>query len=270
MIKKPSDPELLTYTKITLSDFKILANLITNHSKLVKEAARETESQEAIESKQPRMLTDREILDALNGPLGIFFKDKIMAYSTIARVRLELTISKEELFKEHRQQPEEYKINKKYLENLTLSEVSEIQNHLDELSENHYEQWHEKLNEWQQLILKKLETLGITLSIVEIQEFLGKEPISELLDRFTDLKIELPKTKKEAMNYSNYLKYKTNIAVFSSLSRQHLSYEEKDINRILKNLKSVFDQIRQEQEQLTKTQEQETNKTIETISFARF
>lgn len=269
MIKTLIDTELLTYAKITLSDFKVLANLISEHSKLVKETARETEEEESDDSAH-RILSDREILDALNGPLQKFFKDKLIAYSTIARVRLELTISKEELFKEYREQPQEFKLNKKYLENITLSDISDIQNKLDQLCEEHYEKWQEKLAQWQQAILKKLDEKNITLSIIEIQEFQGKEPLSELLDRFTDLKIELPKTKKREMNYSDYLKYKTDIAILSALSRQHLPHEEKEINKILKSLKSVFDSITQEVNQLIKSQEKETQKMIENIAFAKF
>lgn len=268
MNKTLTDTELLTYAKITLSDFKVLANLISEHSKLVKETARETEEEES--DSAHRILSDREILDALNGPLQKFFKDKLIAYSTIARVRLELTISKEELFKEYREQPQEFKLNKKYLENLTLSDISDMHNKLDQLCEEHYAKWQEKLAQWQQAILKKLDEKNISLSIIEIQEFQGKEPISELLDRFTDLKIELPKTKKREMNYSDYLKYKTNIAILSALSRQHLSHEEKEINKVLKSLKSVFDTIHQEENQLIKSQEQETQKMVENIAFAKF
>lgn len=272
--KKQLEHYISTHARIFLSDWRTLADLVNKHTKLVKESVQSehNELEEESETKQEKkpVLTTRQINDALNGPYQRFFKDKMTAYAAISRMKLELNIIKNEIFKDKRQASPELSLPASQLEKFSMQDLHEIQNELNELTEKDNVEWETHLADWQQHIIEALKQYNISLNEIEIIEFQGKEPISELLERFTELNIQLPKTKKNGMNFAAYLTYKTNIAIHSALSRQHQPHEQTDINKILKSLKSVFDKITKEENNLIKKQQAATNAIIAPIAFAKF
>ena len=86
MVKKNEDAFIGTHSRITLSDWPVIADLVAKHGKLIKEQSQESTENE--ESTLPNVLSRREIEDAINGPLQTFFKQKATAYATLSRVRL--------------------------------------------------------------------------------------------------------------------------------------------------------------------------------------
>ncbi len=87
------------------------------------------------------------------------------------------------------------------------------------------------------------------------------EPLSELIDRFTELKLELPKTKKPTYHFSDYLILKLTLCVHSALSRQHVANPEEALQKVLKTLKANFKIIKQTESELI----QQQNNRIEAL-----
>src|SRR5262249_6389768 len=160
-----------TPTRVILSDYKVLADLITEHALLIKE--RTQQSQEESQSPLPKVLSRREIEDALEGPLQGFFKQKISAYLKIAKVRMHLTIMEDEMLRDHRGTlAEEDKIPARILQNTSLSDLAKMQQTLDPLTTEHAEQWKQSREQWNQQILESLNKQGLAFSEIEIKEFL--------------------------------------------------------------------------------------------------
>lgn len=263
MAKKESDYFIGTYAKIILSDWPMLAELVSVHTQLIKHAPEQEK-----EVQQFNLLSERQITDAIKGPYQAFFKQKMIAYAAISRLQLELTVEKEEVFKEKRTPPETKELPKKLVEKFSFSDLDNIRSELDQLTSEHDQQWKEYIQQWQGKILSRINEIGITLTEIEIKEFKDQEPISELYDRFVNLHIELPKTKKNAMNFQKYFTYKIYLIIHSALSRQHRPHQQEDIKKILKLLKSDLDAIRKEEKQILADQKQATDKLIEPIAFA--
>jgi len=265
MATKKEEHFIGTHAKVILSDWQVLATIVTKHSTLIKESTQEEESES---EPGPQVLSQREIDDAFNGPMQAFFKQKITAHSAIARLRLHLTMNDDETFKEKRAKlPDEDKIPESILSSTSLSDLNKIGKELDQLTTEHHEQWEQCRDAWNKHILQRLSETGLSLSEIEIKEFQDPEPISELSDRFVSLNIALPKTHKADMDFSKYLTLKTDIAVQSALSRQHLPHEQSDIQRILKQLKSDFNAIRKQEQQILSEQKAATNQAVANITW---
>lgn len=268
MSKKTEHTFIGTHARIALSDWSTLADLVIKHGKLIKEQAHETESSEE-SSPLPHVISQREIEDALEGPLQSFFKDKMTAYARIAKVQLNLTMREDDSFKDKRAElSDEDKIPEALLEKTSTSDLAKMQRDLNELTKTHEEEWQQCRDQWSQHILEHLNSEGLALSDIEIKEFMDAEPLSELMERYVVLNIELPKTKKSEMNFSKYLTLKANITIQSALSRQHLPNTSADIQKVLGKLKSVFSDIAKQESELINTQKATTQEVITSIAQA--
>jgi len=266
MAKKKEDTFIGTHARITLSDWPVLADLVIKHSQLIKEQVHE--SQDPEETPLPHVISKREIEDAIEGPMQDFFKEKITAYAKISRIQLNLTMLEDEAFKDRRAKlTDEDKVPKNILENTSTFELAKIQHELDELTRTHEEQWQQHREQWNQLILEHLNEQGLALSEIEMKEFVDPEPISELLERYVALNIELPKTRKSEMNFANYLTLKANIAIQSALSRQHMPHASSDIQKALSKLKADFNNIAKAETELLNNQKSATAEIIASISW---
>lgn len=261
MIKKQKDLFIGTHTRVILSDWKILADLITEHAFFIRE--RTQPSQEENESTFPKVLSRREIEDALEGPLQGFFKQKISAYLKIVKVRMHLNIMEDEMLKDHSKTlSEEEKVPTRILQNISLSDLTKIQQTLDPLTTEHAEQWKQSREQWNQEIVEALNKQDLALSEIEIKEFLDPEPISELLNRFVHLNIDLPKTRQSEMGFSKYLALKATITIQSALSRQHLPHDQPTIQKTLNKLKSDFNFIAKQESEILETQKNATDQVV--------
>jgi len=267
--KKEEDRLIGTHAIVTLSDWDVLSSLIAKHSALVKEKSqRQKESDEEEEVFEPDVLSQHEIDDAFNGPMQQFFKHASTTYSAIARVRLHLTMAEDESFKDKRAKLDDAdKVPESILKGTSISDLNKIQDELDEIILNHGDYWEQCRKSWGDHLTKHIADVGVSLSDIEVKEFYDPEPISELFERFTTLNIELPKTRKADMDFAMYLTLKTDIAIQSALSRQHLPNAQSDIQKILKQLKSDFTAIQKQQQQILEEQQAEYNTLIANITW---
>lgn len=266
MAKKNEDAFIGTHAKVILSDWPVIAALVAKHGKLIKEQS-QTPSEEE-KSVLPNVISRREVEDAINGPLQAFFKQKITAYSTISRIRLHLNMKEDDTLKEKRAKlSDEDKVPDSILKNTTSSDLTKILQELDQLTTEHEQQWEEHRQQWTQQILQRLNEQRLSLSEIEVKEFSDPEPISELLDRFVALNIDLPKTKKSDMNFSKYLTLKADITVQSALSRQHMPHGQPEIQKVLGKLKSDFNAIAKQETQILTDQKTAANQVVANISW---
>lgn len=245
-----------TDTKILINEWQTLHDKIVENAQLVK--IKKTE--EASSS----LLSEQQLNDALNGPLQYFFKQKLKAYATISKVRLLLTTTQDDIFKNN---PHD-KVSLKDLEKINTAELDKMQQTLNELTKAHYQQWQEKRKSWDQQLTLAMTANNISLSEIEIKELKDKEPLSELMDRFIDLNIKMPSIEK--MDFEQYLRLKVYLTIRNSLSRQQEPHDDEAITKLVKKLNREFNQIHQEEKQLIKTQRAETEDIIKSLShFAR-
>jgi len=264
MTRKKDEKIIGTHARITLSDWHVLAKLIAKHSAFIKDRPQQEETET---ESTPSALSQREIDDAFNGPLQQFFKQASTAYSAIARVRIHLNMREDEAFKDKRADiPEEDKVPENILEQTSISDLNKIQNQLDDLILTHGDYWEQCFEAWNNHMLQRLSDIGLTLSDIEIKEFYDPEPVSELRDRFISLNIPLPKMKKSGMNVSTYLTLKSDIAIQSALSRQHLPHQQADIQKFLKQLKTDFSNIQKQEEDISAEQKSEITQIIANIT----
>lgn len=265
MTRKNDEKIIGTHARITLSDWHVLAKLIAKHGALIKDRPQ----QEGAETEStPSVLSQREIDDAFNGPLQHFFKQASTTYAAIARVRIHLNMREDEAFKDKRADiPEEDKVPENILEQASISDLNKIQNELDDLMLAQSEHWEQCLEAWNNHLLQRLSDIGLSLSDIEIKEFYDPEPISELSDRFVSLNIPLPKMRKSEMNFSTYLTLKSDIAIQSALSRQHLPHQQSDIQKLLKQLKTDFNDIRQQEQEILMGQKAASTQVIANITW---
>ncbi|ACJ18370.1 hypothetical protein [Coxiella burnetii] len=244
------------------TDAKILINDWQNlHDKIVENATYIKESKKVNETAST-LISDQQLEDALKGPLQSFFRQKLSAYATLSKIRLLLVTTKDEIFKKN---PREDAPPKAILEKITSAELNKIQQTLNELTKSHYQQWQEKRESWNKLLIMALTVNGITLSEIEIKELKDKEPLSELKNRFIDLNIPFPSTK--LMNFEHYLRAKVYLATRSSLSRQQQPHDDNIITKFLKKLNNEFNQIHKEETELIKAQQNETQEPLKPLPF---
>ena len=250
---------LSTDAKVFINNWQAIRKIITEHTTLVKKSQNETEQRTS-----SSVFSDQQITDALTGPYQQFIKRTLSAYAKLTFLRLQLTIHQDDSLKSPHHRDTEV-IPSKILEKQTLSDLDKIQSQLDVLTQEHHQQWQEKIKTWNKQLTATLTKLEIPLNDIEVKELQDKEPLSELLDRFTELNIELPKLGKSDFNYEKYLRLKTELAIRSSLSRRHQSNTKDDVQAIIKKMKNDFTQIEQQEKTLWTEQNNATLKIIDPI-----
>ncbi len=126
---------------------------------------------------------------------------------------------------------------------------------MTELTKEHFAQWESAIETWAKSLLQDLKKNNVTLSDLELQEFMINQPISELNDRFLNLKITLPKLSKSNFDFEQYFTLKTTLAIHSALSRSQLPNTESAIEKIFKTLNSTLKSIHQTEKELSQAQE---------------
>lgn len=211
------------------------------------------------DSSVHQLVTDQQLADALNGPLQFFFKTKLSAFATIAKVRLMLTMSNEDVFKEN-----QLAYTESELQSISTNTLDSLQKSLVEQTKNHHQQWQEAFRHWKKNLLINLTAHDLALTELEINSFQEQETLSALLNRFIDLHLEYEKP--EQYDASNYLRLKTQLIIHSSLSRRHEPHEAHEIHQFFKKLKKDFKMINEEAKELVRRQEAETKDLIEPIA----
>ncbi|WP_423062327.1 hypothetical protein [Candidiatus Paracoxiella cheracis] len=265
MAAKNTDSFISTDAKVLINDWQALHKIIEAHTQLTTEQLEGDHS-----SSLTTLLSERQLTDALAGPYQKFFKQKLSAYATIVKLRLEITLQEDESLKIPDDDAQETNSTfKALLEKYTLNDLNKIQAELDQLTNEHNEQWETQLAEWNQQLLMSVIANQIPLTNIEIEAFKDKEPLSELINLYNDLNIDLPKLDFADFNFEQYLKLKLELVIRSSLHRRHEAHELTDISRIMKKFKSDFATIHQQEQQLVEKQKVDTQRIVEPITVSK-
>lgn len=256
---------ITTYQKVLLSDWPIMAKIILKHSSLLREGGYK---EELSKTSATNVLLDKQIRDAVTGPFSTFFLTKIHAFTLLARIRMALHISKEDLFNDNISPLAKSKLESKYLEKFSTDDISKIQEAFNDLVLKHNQQWEGQLFFWQISITSALKNAGLSITELESDEFVSAEPLSELLDRYNNLNIA-PIKFVQPLTFSDYFRLKAYLTILSALSRQQLPHTDKDIDHYMKALKKPLAEIHKSEKELHQQQEAETSQLIKPIEFAR-
>ena len=248
-----------TYAKTLISDWPIMANLIEQKTAWLKESLQPNNK---ITSSLSTMLSDQNISDAYNGPFQNFFKPCLSAYAHIATLETAIHISKEEFFKEAEFEVDStLGIPEKLLAQTELSTLKEVRTKLDTVVTENSLQWDSVIQGWTEKLLQEMKKNNLLLSEPEIQEFSTHQPVSELDDRFINMKIAAPKLPKDTFNFQQYFILKIVLAAHSALSRTQQPHTEKEIEQVIKIMQTPLQTIALAEKEMTQDQQ----KTIQEL-----
>ncbi|PHQ80526.1 MAG: hypothetical protein COB66_04525 [Coxiella sp. (in: Bacteria)] len=254
-----------TYQKVLLSDWSTLAKLIFKHSTKLKDGGY---NEEDFNASPTNVLSELQILDAVQGPYSAFFLDKIKAFTVIARLRMAANIDAQDSLKDNiTHLDKDLVLDKEQVERFPTDEITKIQEALDALVVSHNQQWEGQLFFWQMSITGSLNNNGLATTELESDEFSAPEPISELLARYDGVNITPPKV-DYPLSFADYFRLKAYLLILSALSRQHLPHDAKQIEKFMKLLKQPLNEIEKGEKQLRKQQQTETDVVIDQINFA--
>ncbi len=232
-----------TYAKNYLSDWSVIKHIIKQQTTWVKDIIHASDNEN-------HAITDQQINDALNGPFQLFFKSHLRAYALLTKIETALTFTKDDTFKESDHMSDiTLGISKYILDTTEFSTVQALRAKLDELTNTHYAQWETEIKNWTDLLLPEFKLLPqfkknkLLLSENEIQDFSINQPLSEIHERLTELKIAIPKLSKSDFDFPQYFTLKATIAIQNALSRMQQPHTEKEIEEELKALKAPLKSI---------------------------
>lgn len=242
-----------THTKLLLGDWSIPTSILREETARLKDIIHSEESKP--DPLIASLITDQQIDDALNGPFQHFFKAHLHAYATIAKIESALTITKEEFFKEGEQTTDTiYGLSTSLLGKIELSTLKQLREKCDALTKQHHADWKSHIQQWRESLLAEFKKNNFLLSNLETQDFAVNETISELHDRFLNLKLALPKLSKSTFDFQQYFTLKSALMIQSALARMQQPHTEKEIDVQLKNLQSIFKSISKTEKELVETQ----------------
>jgi hypothetical protein len=261
-------PEFIsTYQRVLISDWPTMAKLIFKHSCLLKEGGYKEQN---FNEDPTNVLSDQQLLDAVQGPYSAFFLSKIKAFSIIARLRMARHIDNEDSLKDNLNPLDKnLELDAKKLADFPKEEVTKIQDAFDELVTDHCQQWEGQLFFWQMSVTGALKSDGLGITEMESDEFASPEPISELLARYDGVNIKPPKV-NYPLSFADYFRLKAYLTILSVLSRQHQPHGEKEIEQHMKALKKPLNEIEKQEKDLLKTQESQVAELLQPINFATF
>lgn len=241
-----------TYGKMLLQDWENLTHLIQQQTRRISETVQAHQPEKTF---QKTILTDQQINDAWNGPFQQFYQLHVAAYAAILRVETALTLTKDELFKEQESvENNTFQVPQKILNKIELSDLKQMRATLNALFETHQQEWQTQIDVWTALLLKQLEE-NPTLSDLEIIALQAHEPVSELYERFVDLKIEFPDLSKLSFNIAQYLTLKATLAIQSALARLHMPNDSSHVHAVAKTLQDALKSIQKTEKELIQKQQ---------------
>ena len=146
---------ITTDQRVLLSDWQTMAKLLFKHSSLLKHGGY---NEQEFNDDPTNVLTDQQISDSLQGPYSAFFLSHINAFSHLARWRMAAHIEKEDSLNDNLDSlDKKLKIDPKKIEALGDNGIKELEEHLNELVDNHCQQWEGQLFFWQMSITGALK-----------------------------------------------------------------------------------------------------------------
>lgn len=252
---------LTTYTKSYLTDWQLMKKLLHLYNDRIKDI------KEFKETNKLKPLTQQLLNDALSGPYQHFFRQKLNAYQKILYAKEQLTLHETDILENTHIDTEDM-LSTNLLDTISMSKVNELQKQLTQLTQQHNSEWQEKINEWQTILIDIIGN-NYGLSETEAYQFTINEPISELLERFEGLNLSIPKIKSSSMGFSNYLTLKTDLAIHSTLARQHQAHQQSDVNKNLKTFKDLFEKIKEEEQAIITRHKTDTEALMQPVNFKK-
>ncbi|HYF98172.1 MAG TPA: hypothetical protein VD770_04255 [Coxiellaceae bacterium] len=256
---------LSTFAKLALSDWKALAKLIAYYSTPIHKEPVEDEN------LKPLVLTDAQLQEALQGPFSSFLKQKMREYASIGKVKAKNIITQQEFFKRDNPPdttPDENGLTAEIASHVSIPTLNSLLDQMHQLTHEHNQQWIEANTYWKNGLAQYFEQSSMNLSEIEKQDFMTDVSATELLNQFSELKIEAPKTKQGCTTFGAYLKLKSALAVYSSLSRRLQSHTENDVNQFLKPLLNYFSDVEKYEQQMLSNQRTQALQVLQPIAYA--
>lgn len=252
-----------TYEQVFLEDWSSLTNLILKHTKHVKET---------LDGNTPVfsgkfLLNARQIDDALCGPFGPLFKRHINARAQKTRTLTALSFLPDDAYnKDDLPEDTSLGLSVKTLQNIDESAAKGLGKALDHLLQEHEMQWEAHMNEWQDLLINQLTATELAVTENEVNEFYMHMPMSELNERYDQLKLPTGKIKTPPYSFKDYYTLKLILTIHSALSRMHLANADSDIQLVLKKLHGNLKDIAKAEEALHKMQTDDMTQTLNVIN----
>lgn len=251
-----------TYSKNLLIQWTPISDLIRKLTAWIKETIQEKDQDQFTSS----LLSDRQINDALNGPFQAFFKSHLATYVAIAKVETALIFSKEDFFKESEHELDmTFGVPEKLLTSMEISTLKNLRDQLDDITQNHYLAWETHIQAWIETLLDNFIKNDVQLSDLEIQDLLTNQPVSELHDRFINLKLTIPKLSKDHFNFQQYFTLKTTLAIQSTLGRTQQRGIQNDVEEVLKSFQATFKAIHASEKELLLSQQKVLDQLVLSI-----
>ncbi|PIZ03416.1 MAG: hypothetical protein COY58_09670 [Gammaproteobacteria bacterium CG_4_10_14_0_8_um_filter_38_16] len=248
-----------TYSKLLLNNWKTLSECIYKETVWIKDTLQP-------KSDTTYLLSDQQINDALNGPFQAFFKPLFNAHAAISKLEAAINLSKEDFFKESEQTSDmTLGFSKQAIAQADITALKALHVRLDEITTECHAQWESNIKSWSDSLLSEFKKINLDLSEIELHDFTTNEPVSELNDRFVNLKIPAPKLPKSDFNFSQYFTAKATIAIHSALNRMQQPNTEKNIQEQLKNLAPILKSISKTEKELAEMHQKIIKQVIETI-----
>ena len=251
---------LPTSLRIMMADWPHLTDLVVSHGKRMKDKVNTND-----DAQSQAIPTEDELNSTLNGPYQGLVIQALNAQARIARVRVCHQVKESDIFAEDIN-PNPENVPERIVKQSSLAECDKLTTELDHVIEQHINAWRDSAQQWLSSLINELPNIGVDLSELEYKELTDDEPVADILDRYTDLKVDTPKLSGDSA-FVKYYTLKLTLAFHSSLSRLHKPHSEKDIDKLLKRFTELFTSIAQQEEQLLDTQKSEITMLLQPINY---
>jgi hypothetical protein len=210
---KLKDRFFTTYSKIMLSQYDPVKNIVQKHTPGI--------SEEKIEDQT--LLSSEQLNEALNGPYGRFINLILPAYAGFNKLVSSINLTQDTLFKTKRVNIAAEVDLPKQLKNFPLNKMTALEKKLQQYINEYHDIWETLLQEWNEHLLKSIASIDFAVSEIEQREFTLEETVSQILNQFTDFRIDMPAVNLESLTFHEYLVLKIHLMIHNSLGRRQLS-----------------------------------------------
>ena len=243
-----------------------LNNWLTVRSWVVKKNIATLKEQHGSEHEGKSILDAAQVNEIMAGPYRIFFKQLTSCYSLIVSARHQKSLNGEDMFQDYNSKSSD-ELTDSEIKKLESLELKKIQSQLTDEFLKCDAQWTKVVDTWGDAIIEQLHDMKATEQ--ELSIFKEYDPMFELYNRFAELNIKVPKHKRGLVSFADYMKLKSYLMVYSALSRQHLPHTDADVLAVLKPLKSIFDQIKQQDGDLHEKQKADMEQVVLPLAFLK-
>lgn len=254
---------LNTHAILIINELKTLRAIIHKRTKLIKDTVAET----AEDNTERALLNQQQLNDILHGPYAGFIKLILSGYASVIHVQQQKIRQDEGPLKQSASEPSNLPtLNKNLLNNISHAELEKMISQLNMIAIELEQEWAEHAIQWGNNVTEGFTREKTGLNHSETEELLLAYPLSELIDRFTDIDIKIPDLKKqEHYTFSTFYQLKAKLAAYNYLGREQQICTEEAIKYTVKPLKDIFNRIAREEKNLLDNTEKEINIIIKKI-----